>query len=147
MSDSFPAQPPGHEEPSGRLGPRADNLSRLQEEHRRLWARGERSLVEDLLAALAPEIKDPDDLLDLIYHEVLIREEFGENPTIDEYLRRFPRFAGQLRDQFEVHLALKSTQWPRRGDEESRRQEPDAPRRRRGGRAHRPLDFRLRDHP
>src|SRR5262249_34557895 len=31
---------------------------------------------------------------------------------LNEYLRRFPQFARQICDQFEVHSALKSSRWP-----------------------------------
>ena len=72
---------------------------------------GERILVEDFVSELAGVIKDSDDILDLIYHEVLVREELGEKPGLDEYLGRFPRFVPQLRDQFEVHQALKLNEW------------------------------------
>jgi len=111
MTDRSPAQPPGDEAPCGVSASSAGDLGRLQEEQRRRWERGDRVLAEDYLSAFAGVIKDPDDALDLIYHEVLVREEFGEDPGLDEYLERFPQFAGQLRDQFEVHLALKATQW------------------------------------
>ena len=52
---------------------------------------------------------NPDDLLlDLIYNEVVLREEDGEWPELDEYLRRFPQHAEDLRAQFDVHRALQS---------------------------------------
>ncbi len=37
-----------------------------------------------------PPTLDDDELLDLIYNEVVLREEDGESPELDEYLRRFP---------------------------------------------------------
>jgi serine/threonine protein kinase/tetratricopeptide (TPR) repeat protein len=46
--------------------------------------------------------------LDLIYSEVVLREEDGQSPGLEEYLRRFPQYAGELRAQFEVHRALQS---------------------------------------
>ena len=49
-------------------------------------------------------------MLDLIYGEVVLREEDGESPELEEYLRRFPQYAGELRAQFEVHTALQSGQ-------------------------------------
>jgi WD40 repeat protein/predicted Ser/Thr protein kinase len=68
--------------------------------------------VEDYLKADHDRLANPDDLLDLIYHEVLIREQNGEVPALDEYLSRFPQFAPQLREQFELHTALRSSHWP-----------------------------------
>jgi len=111
MSDQRPAQLPADDLSGGASGPPGGDIVCLQDEQRRRWEHGERVLVEDLLPALASVNQDADDILDLIYHEVLVREELGENPGLDEYLRRFPQFARQLRDQFEVHQALDSTQW------------------------------------
>ncbi len=45
-------------------------------------------------------------LLDLVYHEYVLREEFGENPQSDDYLRQFPDLAGELELHFEVHRAV-----------------------------------------
>ena len=44
--------------------------------------------------------------LDLICHEVLLRGRLGESPDVEEYVRRFPQFAEQLRAHFEVHAAM-----------------------------------------
>ena len=49
-------------------------------------------------------------VLDLICHELLLRERRGESPDPDEYLRRFPEFAEDLRTQFEVRRALRGRQ-------------------------------------
>ena len=67
------------------------------------WERGERVTVERLLngAAVAEE-----DLLDLIYAEVVLREEAGEAPTAEEYARRFPQFSEAIERQFAVHAHL-----------------------------------------
>jgi tRNA A-37 threonylcarbamoyl transferase component Bud32/tetratricopeptide (TPR) repeat protein len=51
---------------------------------------------------------DPAELLDLIYNEVILREEIGESPLLDEYVKRFPAQEEALRTQFEVHEFLKS---------------------------------------
>lgn len=50
--------------------------------------------------------QDTETLLDLIYNEVFLRECAGESPRLEEYLERFPTFAEQLRNQFEVHAEL-----------------------------------------
>src|SRR5262249_6058435 len=47
-------------------------------------------------------------VLDLIYNEIVQRQRRGEHPQPDEYLRRFPQYATQLRVQFEVHSALEA---------------------------------------
>jgi tetratricopeptide (TPR) repeat protein len=56
---------------------------------------------------LYPNLRnDPELVLDLICHEMLLRERRGESPTAEEYLRRFPDFADDLRLQLEVRQAL-----------------------------------------
>src|SRR5262249_18363791 len=51
---------------------------------------------------------DPDGLLDLIYQEMLLREESGDTPRLPEYLARFPQFEAELRRLFEVHQVVES---------------------------------------
>ncbi len=68
------------------------------------------------MATCADILADQDALLDLLYHEVLVREECGDTPHLDEYTRRFPQLARQLRTQFEIHSALNAIQWPEAGE-------------------------------
>jgi serine/threonine protein kinase len=76
----------------------------LLEEQRDRWQRGERVLVE---AYLTRESELPAEaVLDLITNEVLLRQEAGEAPRLDEYLQRFPHLAEALRVQFEVERAI-----------------------------------------
>src|SRR5262249_46818846 len=49
---------------------------------------------------------DPERILELVYHEIVLREELGEKPLLQEYLRRFPQFELRLRLLFEVHQGL-----------------------------------------
>src|SRR5262249_12422833 len=42
----------------------------------------------------------------LAYGEFLLRKRLGEQPRPEEYLTRFPEYAGQLRLQFELYQAL-----------------------------------------
>ena len=80
---------------------RADQLER--------WQHGQAVLVEDYLRQQPSLSDNTDAVLDLIYSEILLREEFGDRPDPQEYLRRFPQFADTLRRQFAVHEALTST--------------------------------------
>ncbi len=81
---------------------------RLQDDQSLRWRAGERPLVESYLAT-HPELGDDGDgLLDLLNHEVVLREERGEAPRLAEYLGRFPHLAGPLRDLFEVHALLEA---------------------------------------
>jgi WD40 repeat protein/tRNA A-37 threonylcarbamoyl transferase component Bud32 len=71
------------------------------------WKHGQRVLVESLLAnnpTLSPKAEE---VLDLVYNEIMLRERVGELPRPAEYYRRFPQFKQQLELQFEVHQALK----------------------------------------
>ena len=67
------------------------------------WRRGERHLVEEYLSTRPALQKDPERLLDLIYQEVVLREERGEKPRLADYEKRFPSLASMLRDQFLIH--------------------------------------------
>ena len=89
------------------IGSRPTPLPLIQN-HRQRWRNGQRLSVEAFLREFPPPILDDDELLDLIYNEVVLREEDGESPELAEYLRRFPQFAEELRAQFEIHRALQS---------------------------------------
>jgi tetratricopeptide (TPR) repeat protein len=78
----------------------------LRFDQRRRWEQGDRVSVEAYLETQPALRDDPDGLLDLIYHEVVLRAERAETPQLDEYVRRFPDLADQLRVQFEVHQAI-----------------------------------------
>src|SRR5262245_27805081 len=82
------------------------SLVELLVQQREGWKRGDRPRVEDLLARAPALRKQPDAVLDLIYNEVVLREQAGEAPRLDDYLVRFPHLAFELRLQFEVDDAL-----------------------------------------
>ena len=79
-------------------------LLRLDQQQR--WRRGQRVLVESYLAGRPQLASDEEMLLDLLYSEVLLRDERGESPRLEEYQQRFPQYQDRLRRQFEVHEAL-----------------------------------------
>jgi serine/threonine protein kinase/tetratricopeptide (TPR) repeat protein len=85
---------------------RSHSFSVLQADLRTRWRRGECVRVEDYLARDPGLAADSERLLDLIYHEVVLREEAGEPLCAADYYRRFPALADQLRPVFEVHEAL-----------------------------------------
>lgn len=70
------------------------------------WQRGEQCGVEALGEAFERIRGDEEQLLDLLYHEVLIREEFGQPADVEQFVARFPHIEEQLRRQFEVHAAV-----------------------------------------
>src|SRR5262249_30636804 len=46
---------------------------------------------------------DADTILDLIHAEVVLREEAGEVPQLNDYLTRFPHLAEGVRELFALH--------------------------------------------
>ncbi len=80
----------------------------LRSEQRRRWLAGDRVAAEALFEREPRLLADPDCALELIYSEVLVREELGESPQWDELTRRFPALADRLAALFEVHQALES---------------------------------------
>ncbi|WP_422931466.1 serine/threonine-protein kinase PknK [Singulisphaera sp. PoT] len=103
MTDSGPERslPPEEE--------RADFLPAIQvlmADQRRRAARGDSFHVEAYLEKYPSLASDPDGLLDLIYHEVVLREERGESPALSEFQSRFPGFATPLEDLFMIHGAI-----------------------------------------
>jgi tetratricopeptide (TPR) repeat protein len=82
-------------------------VARLQDEQRAGWQRGERPAVEDLLDR-HPALRDnAEAVLDLIYNEVVLRDEFGQAAGLAQYVQRFPAHAADLRDLFDVHEVLR----------------------------------------
>ncbi len=70
------------------------------------WRRGDATLVETYLAQ-HPEVRSNNQaVLDLIYNEMVLREEAGKAPSLGEYLRRFPELATELGLQFELDQAI-----------------------------------------
>jgi serine/threonine-protein kinase len=90
----------------------------LRVDQRRRWLSGERVDVASYLPDCACLRDNPEALFELIYNEVLIREELGERPDPRDYAASFPHLADRLRLQLEVHRALSSHdagwfEWPR----------------------------------
>jgi WD40 repeat protein len=77
--------------------------SGLLDEQRASWERGECKPVEVYLEEHPELHTNPEAVVDLIYQEVLLRQQRGEGAELDEYRRRFPHYEAQLRQQFELH--------------------------------------------
>src|SRR5438874_2196902 len=85
------------------LPPRGEELLDSQSA---CWRQGEPLSVEMYLQ-LYPKLRaDRELVLDLICHEMLLRERRGDSLDAEEYLRRFPDFAEELRMQLDVRQAL-----------------------------------------
>ena len=91
---------------AGGAEPDRPMLALLLAYQRRAWHRGERAAVEAALAQFPALAADAEAVLDLIYQEVVLRQQAGEAPGLEEYLRRFPHLAPQLQLQFELEGAL-----------------------------------------
>jgi WD40 repeat protein len=85
----------------------------LLADQRSRWERDDRVPVEVFLESHPALADNPETIVDLIYAELLLRRERGEDPTADEYVSRFPNLAEPIRTQFELDAAIDegSTQW------------------------------------
>jgi serine/threonine protein kinase len=103
-----------HSDTADLLGAATDTPALMLVDQKRRWFQGERVLVEEFCQLLPSLRNDTEALLDLIYSEVLLREQHGEQPKLSEYVERFPDLAEQLRLQFEldevVHSAVTITE-------------------------------------
>jgi tetratricopeptide (TPR) repeat protein len=91
-----------HGEPSrGQLAAACDELER------RLRA-GEPCSAASLLAEFPILAADKTAALELIHTEHVIREELGQRPSADEWYARFPQWAADLRERFEVNAHLRA---------------------------------------
>jgi len=79
-------------------------LAQLLEQQRRRWRQGDRAPVEAYLPAA--KSFGANAVLDLIYNEVMLREEEGDQARLEEYVQRFPHLAEALAIQFEIDGAL-----------------------------------------
>ena len=84
-------------------GSRSSRQEQLLADQRDCWKRGERMPVEVYLERHPDLRANPEAMLDLIYHEVVLREQIGEEPTAEEYIGRFPPLTDAIREQFEIH--------------------------------------------
>src|SRR5262245_24667720 len=87
------------------------SLETLLRDQQRRWQLGERAALETYLERFPPLRDNADAQLDLIYHEVILREKLGETPHLDDYLPRFPHLAEALRLQFDMDQAMRSARW------------------------------------
>jgi serine/threonine protein kinase/lipoprotein NlpI len=83
----------------------ANDLDALLDRQKAAWIAGERPRVEDLLTGSSFP-NQPEAFLDLLYNEIVLREELGECPSVDEYVENYPQLADDLQLHFEIHAAL-----------------------------------------
>jgi tetratricopeptide (TPR) repeat protein len=85
------------------------HIDQLCDDQRLRWRRGKRTPVEVYLGRYPGLHSEPERAVELLYNEILLRREFGEPASLDDYLGRFPHFGGPLRRLFEVESALGSS--------------------------------------
>jgi hypothetical protein len=77
-------------------------------DQKRQWLSGRRVLLESYLPRHPRIAQSEEPLLDLIYHEVRLRESMDEAVAAADYLRRFPQLKDQIEPLFQVHSAMAS---------------------------------------
>jgi serine/threonine protein kinase/tetratricopeptide (TPR) repeat protein len=65
-------------------------------EQRREWTCGKRIAITEWLQRYPALSADPAHAAELVYHEFILRQELGESPNWDDYVRQFPEYAGSL---------------------------------------------------
>ena len=116
MSESGQRQPSAPLDPAD-PGPAGQELVQgLLDEQSRSWRRGEGVPVEAYRERHPALQADVEGLLDLIYHEVVLRQQRGEAPRLEEYRARFPQHQDQLRKLFDLHGVLEAAHLVDRDD-------------------------------
>jgi serine/threonine protein kinase/Flp pilus assembly protein TadD len=83
-----------------------DLADRLAEEMATAWRRGERLPAEHYLERHPGLLADSDGPVRLIYEEVCLRQERGEEVQADELVRRFPRWTAELAALLDCHRLM-----------------------------------------
>jgi serine/threonine protein kinase len=108
-----PATPSGRELPAL---PETISVSEaidvLLADQRRRWRAGKPIPIEEYVAH-CPQLRCPEPLLTLIFHELQLRRELHEVPTVEEYEGRYPDLAAQLRHRIELDESFRSWLSPR----------------------------------
>ena len=81
-------------------------LDTVLDRQKQAWLDGSRPSVEELISDSSLP-GDPEVLLDLLYNEIVLREELGENPSLEDYVLRYPQLHEDLKIHFEVHCAMR----------------------------------------
>lgn len=84
----------------------SEQLESALNRQREAWLAGVNPTIADLLSDTSLQ-DDTDAHLDLLYNEIVVREELGLEPTLDEYIERHPQLKDELQLHFEIHNAIK----------------------------------------
>jgi tRNA A-37 threonylcarbamoyl transferase component Bud32 len=80
----------------------------VRADQRQHWERANPVRAETYLQRHPALQSDPALAVEIVYHEILLREELGETFPLDEYLLRFPQLTSRLKPLFEVHRAFEA---------------------------------------
>lgn len=69
------------------------------------WIEGRTPSIDDLLRGTSYE-GNADAQLDLLYNEIVVKEELGLKPCLQDYTARYPHLAQDLELHFEIHHAI-----------------------------------------
>lgn len=109
LMESF-MQPPSPES----LSPEARLRHACAELAQRLRA-GQTADSEQYLHAFPELARDPNDAVELIYTEVVVREEMGQRLRLEDWLNRFPQWGAPLERLLRIHWAIRSRDAPPTG--------------------------------
>jgi serine/threonine protein kinase len=75
-------------------------LRRIHRDQRRRWSEGKPRRAEEYLARYPQFFDDRAVIVEFLYTEFCLRAEFGESPTVAEYVARFPLYAREIETAF-----------------------------------------------
>lgn len=93
---------------SGSSPSSAGGLFRLRERQVQAWQNNERILVESLVDESQSPLAE-NEILELIFAEIELRQECGEVCTAAQYVGRFPTLGDAIQRLFALHAALESS--------------------------------------
>ena len=86
--------------------PSHTDIDSVLDEQQQRWQQGDFVAAESLIAESPELFDDKSVLMDLVYAEVVLRENRQQSPTEDEYVARFPKIASEISRQFQIHRCL-----------------------------------------
>lgn len=87
---------------------------------RQRWRSGEQPAASDYLTRFPRLMPESALVVDLIYTEFLVREEFGERSHLSQLQQQFPQHAAELATQVEFHRALEASEEALRTDADTK---------------------------
>jgi serine/threonine protein kinase/Tfp pilus assembly protein PilF len=98
--------------PHGSGEPPSDLALRLAAEMARRWRKGERPPAEEFLRRHPELLDQAEAAVELVYEEICLRQELGEETTAAAVLARFPQWRPQLEVLLECHRILEPAAAP-----------------------------------